>query len=81
MTLTYLSDNFIFSANDSAHIVSKAIVADVLALEEILCDNLVNFFLSLSAESVPLDIELDNTLVSDKTALECWCVALINLVA
>jgi len=52
-----------------------------LALEEILCDNLVNFFLCVACEAISLDVELDDALVCDQTTLERWCVALIDLVA
>jgi len=76
-----LSDGFVFGANDSAHIVSKAIVADVLTLKEILCDNLVNFLDSVCTKSILVDIELDDTLVGLQTTFERWCIALFNLVA
>lgn len=78
--VTYLSNGFFLSANDAAHIVSEAIVANVLALQEILCHNLVNFFFCVACEAIPLDIELNDAFVSYKTAFKCRRVALIDLV-
>ena len=78
---TYSSvDCLVFSADDFTNVVTQAIVANVLALQEVLRDNLVNFLLSVWSEAVLFDIELYNVLVCDEGAFKRGSVALIDLV-
>jgi len=62
-SVTYGTNDFVFGANDAAHVVAKTIVADVLALQEVLCNDFTNLFLGFLCEAVSFNIELNNSFV------------------
>ena len=63
MRLTNLTNILVFSADNLLNIVSNTIVADVLALEEVLSDDFFDLIFCLGRETVLLHIEVNDSLI------------------
>ena len=80
LKVTYLTDVLFLCADDAADIVTHALITDVVTFEEVLCDHLCDLLFGLFCEVILHDIELNDAIVGQQTALERGCVALINLI-
>ena len=79
--MTYLTNGFVLSANDSSHIVADTIIADVLTLQEVLGHYLSDLINCGGAEAILLHVELDDSVIGQQGSLESRSVALVDLIA